>query len=342
MPSKKIRPKYLNWKILLILACTLISFLVSLGPEDLAIFEFLGFKVNLAKIVSVDNKNIENNKNNESASSSGSSSGSEHDNTFPFSLPLPQNPLPNFQEAKKIAKQIFQDNRKTFYCGCTFDKHNKVDTDSCGYIIQQDKRRASRLEWEHIVPVSHLAAHFPCWKKSLCCNKKGECYRGRRCCREIDPEFSKMEADLHNIVPEIGELNAIRSNFRFGVLPHIDAGQFGVCEMKIDPETRRVEPRASIRGIIARTYLYMAAVYPFRLSDSQRQLFEAWNKEYPPDDWEIEWDNRIFFIQGNHNPYISEFKRESSSQISLHISEFEGEGSPHISLLSLHKYIEAI
>lgn len=225
-------------------------------------------------------------------------------------------PLPNFHEAKRAAKQIFKDHPKTFYCGCKFDKHNKIDIASCGYVIQQDKRRAKRLEWEHIVPMSHLAGHFACWKQPLCSKSKDnkqsthskkDSIRGRRCCQKIDPEFSRMEADLHNLVPEIGELNALRSNYRFGMLPHMKAGQFGQCEMKIDSDSRRVEPNKQARGVIARAYLYMADTYDFQLSNSQQQLFSAWNTEYPPEPWEIEWDNRVFKIQGNHNAYIAEY-----------------------------------
>lgn len=219
----------------------------------------------------------------------------------------------NFSEAKRAARILYQDHRQTFYCGCKFDKHNKIDLQSCGYKIQEDPRRAKRLEWEHIVPISHLAAHLPCWKNKLCCNKQGQCFKGRRCCQKSDPQFCKMEADLHNLVPEIGELNAARSNYRFGVLPFVAEGQFGNCEIKIDSETRRVEPRITTRGVIARVYFYMSDSYGFHLSDSQRQLFQSWNALYPPDDWEIERNKRIKEIQGNDNPYISHYLEKKQS-----------------------------
>ncbi len=213
----------------------------------------------------------------------------------------------HFSQAKRLAKLIYADHRVTFYCGCRYDKHGKVDLRSCGYQIQQDKRRARRLEWEHIVPVSLWGNHLPCWKRALCCKKSHMCYKGRACCRKLDPTFSKMEADLHNIVPEIGELNRLRSNYRFGVLPHISSSQFGACEIKIDNQSRRVEPRSQVRGIIARAYLYMAETYGISLSKNQRQLFVAWNKQYPPEAWEIKRNKRIMSIQGNDNSYISQY-----------------------------------
>lgn len=209
----------------------------------------------------------------------------------------------NFTEAKQLARKIYADYRKTFYCSCEFDEQGKIDLKSCGYQIQQDIQRAKRVEWEHIVPISQIAAHLPCWQKKICTKENGERYKGRACCREIDAVFAKMEADLHNLVPEIGELNACRSNFRFGMLAHIKPGQFGECYFKVDRETRRVEPRQEIRGMIARIYLYVADRYAVHLSDSQLQLFKAWDRAFPPDAWELERDNRIAKIQG-HNPYI--------------------------------------
>lgn len=210
----------------------------------------------------------------------------------------------NFSQAKRIAKRIHQDHRRTFYCDCRYDKHaKKVDLKTCGYQAQKDKRRARRIEWEHIVPVSAWGQSLPCWKNAICCKDKDLCYKGRKCCRASDPNFAKMEADLHNLVPAVGELNGLRSNYRFGVL-----GQkyktVGACQMKVDPVARRVEPPFKKRGMVARAYLYMAETYGMPLSDAQWQLFTAWNKEHPPGAWEIERDQRIAHHQGNHNTYI--------------------------------------
>jgi len=63
-----------------------------------------------------------------------------------------------------------------------------------------------------------------------------------------------MHADMHNLAPSIGAVNALRSNFNFAMLPGVES-TFGSCEMKI--EGKRVEPPEAARGIIARTYLYM-------------------------------------------------------------------------------------
>ncbi|RML36461.1 hypothetical protein APX70_07867, partial [Pseudomonas syringae pv. maculicola] len=43
-----------------------------------------------------------------------------------------------------------------------------------------------------------------------------------------DPVYKRAEADLHNLVPSIGEVNGDRSNFSFGWVPE-QKGQYGSC-----------------------------------------------------------------------------------------------------------------
>lgn len=68
---------------------------------------------------------------------------------------------------------------------------------------------------------------------------------------------------------------------------------------------RVAEPPDQIKGMIARTQLYMADAYDsrYRLSRAQRQLFEAWDTRYPPDDWECRREQLIAKVQGNHNKF---------------------------------------
>ncbi len=211
-----------------------------------------------------------------------------------------------FAEAKKAARVLYKDHRITFYCGCRYDKHSrKVDLESCGYKVVKNKKRAERLEWEHIVPVSLWGQSLECWNEAICCDENNSCYKGRNCCRKIDSAFAKMEADLHNLVPAIGEVNARRSNFQFNFLPKI----LDVSGLKIDAKTQQAEPDIRVRGAIARTYLYMADTYEIPLTVQQKELFLAWHADHPPEEWEVERDWRIANIQDHHNPYVSSFQK---------------------------------
>lgn len=196
----------------------------------------------------------------------------------------------SFSESKKLLKEIYKDHQTTFYCGCKYnplDKDNMIDRNSCGYVPRneltkkgKENERANRIEWEHIMPAENFGRHLACWKDG-----------GRKACSK-DPIFNKMEADMHNLVPAIGELNADRSNFRYGAdKPKV--GMYGECKFEVDFDANRTYVRDEIKGDIARAYLYMSKTYNINLSDQERKLMEAWDKQDPIDEWEIEKNKRI-------------------------------------------------
>ena len=113
-----------------------------------------------------------------------------------------------------------------------------------------------------------------------------------------------MEADLHNLVPAVGEINGDRSNYRFGTISG-KRRRYGACDFEVDFKGRVAEPRPEIRGDIARIYFYMAATYGIRLSRRQRRLFEAWGRQDPVDAGELERERRIGEIGGAGNLFVS-------------------------------------
>jgi len=221
------------------------------------------------------------------------------------SVAFSQEEYRTFREVKKQAKIIWQDHRISFYCGCDYDKQLFVSHSSCGY-RPQDTKRANRIEWEHLVPVSWFGHQRPCWKQKICRSKKGELYNGRNCCEKVDDEFRMMYTDLHNLVPVIGEVNKARQYFRFAEMPDNLSNYHG-CEIKIDETLKKVEPKAHLKGAIARAYLYMQKTYDFKLNQQQNKLFRLWNKQHPPDEWERIWNQRIKQAQGTDNTFISDF-----------------------------------
>lgn len=217
---------------------------------------------------------------------------------------LPNTPS-SFRTAKRRAlKVIYKDHRVTFYCLCGYDDQKRVDASKCGYEPRNDNVRARRIEWEHLVSASAFGQHRACWKPGTCPRK-----RGRRCCRKIDSEFRRMEADLQNLVPAVGELNAARSNYRFGDVPG-EAREFGKCDFEVDRTNRITEPPPARRGEIARTYLYMHFAYKkggkagLPLTKAQIERFLKWHRADPPDQWERERNKRIAAIQDGGNPLI--------------------------------------
>lgn len=211
-----------------------------------------------------------------------------------------------FSAAKRRAADIYADHRETFYCGCAYDAELRVEPAACGYVpANPDSRRAQRVEWEHVVPAHAFGHGFAAWRDGhpACVNGAGKAYRGRRCARKQEPDFVAMEADLHNLVPAIGELNGRRSHYGVAMLPG-EPRRFGACDFEV--EDRKVEPRPAVRGDVARTYLYMDAAYPARgvVSAKNAPLLQAWSREDPVDGWECERERRIARQQGNPNPIV--------------------------------------
>ncbi|PMK04904.1 deoxyribonuclease I [Vibrio sp. 10N.261.55.A7] len=205
----------------------------------------------------------------------------------------------SFSQAKVMAKeQVYFDRTQhgTFYCGCEFTFKGRsggvINLESCGYQIRKNETRASRLEWEHIVPASNFGRARQCWQDG-----------GRQNCTRTDPIFSQMEADLFNLTPSVGEVNGDRSNYNFGVAQ--TKPQHGQCDISIDFKNRTVEPKDDIKGFIARTYFYMHSQYHFPISKQQERLFMSWDNQYPVTEWEMERNQRIATIMGHNNPFVT-------------------------------------
>ncbi|OEY67584.1 endonuclease [Marinobacter sp. X15-166B] len=208
----------------------------------------------------------------------------------------------SFRQAKlELRKQVYHDQNQStdgsLYCGCNWQwvgaSGGRVDLASCGYVVRKQQTRAERIEWEHVVPAWVMGHQRQCWQKG-----------GRRECAASDPLFRVMEADMHNLAPAIGEVNADRSNYSFGVLPGTQP-QHGKCEVRVAFDQRAVEPRDAVKGQIARTYFYIHDRYNLRMSRQQQQLLMAWDRQFPVSQWERERDRRIAAIMGHHNPFVT-------------------------------------
>lgn len=177
-----------------------------------------------------------------------------------------------FVQAKKMAAELYKQHPVTFYCECPIIYRGKKltpDLEACGYQVRKQESRANRIEWEHIVPAWEFGHQRQCWQKG-----------GRKNCVDNDPVFARMEGDMHNLVPSVGEVNGDRANYRYSEW-NAKPDQYGKCEMVVDFKARRAQPPSHSRGAIARTYFYMQERYQLTIAEQQRKLFEVWNKKYP-------------------------------------------------------------
>lgn len=212
-----------------------------------------------------------------------------------FSLSVSHYQQNNFQQAKAVAAKI-NAGAPDFYCGCRIHWQGKKgvpDLSSCGYSVRKNANRAGRIEWEHVMPAWEFGHQRQCWQ-----------HGGRKNCSK-DADYRRIESDLHNLQPAIGEVNGDRNNFQYS---QWNGGEqpYGQCSMKVDFKEKLAQPPERARGAIARTYFYMRDQYHLRLSRQQTQLFSVWDKQYPVTAWECERDNRIAQVQGNHNAYVQQ------------------------------------
>ena len=155
-----------------------------------------------------------------------------------------------------------------------------------------------------MVPAENFGRSFIAWREGdpSCVSSKGKHYKGRKCANKVSHEYRLMQADLYNLYPAIGSVNALRQNYNFTMLPSAKS-DFGSCDMRI--EDRKVQPPARARGEIARTYLYFDATYPrYAMSSSQKKLMNVWNKQYPVTREECKRATTIQHIQGNVNTFV--------------------------------------
>jgi len=213
----------------------------------------------------------------------------------------------SFSKSKKILlKKVYFDNQISFYCSNPYEI-KQIKGKEKTLIIQDSKyysprneyyksgkpnTRAQRIEWEHVMPAHNFGKHLQCWQDG-----------GRKNCRK-DNTFKTMEADMHNLVPAIGEVNGDRSNYRYGAdIPKV--GQYGNCQFQVVFKAKRVYPKEDIRGDIARIYFYMSDKYNINLSNQERRMMEVWDRIDPVSEWERIKNKRVEKLQGNKNKYIN-------------------------------------
>ncbi|MCP3923363.1 MAG: endonuclease I [Desulfobacterales bacterium] len=214
--------------------------------------------------------------------------------------------ISSFSKAKKILqKKVYHDHRVTFYCKCPYRKNKTIIKSNNFSPSTKHFKRSRRVEWEHVVPAHSFGQSFKEWRKGdpKCVNRKGRSFKGRKCAEKVNMKYRYMQADLYNLVPANGQVNALRSNYSYAIIPG-EQRQFGACDMEI--RSRKAEPMPEIRGDIARIYFYMDDAYPGRgiISRKNRKMFKAWDKADPIDAWERKRAKRIERIQGNVNRFV--------------------------------------
>ena len=218
---------------------------------------------------------------------------------------------------REMLDKVYYDHRQTLYCGADFTLHKKIilpygfklpnlrQVDFNVYdniTVNELQQKAERMEWEHIVPAQNFGKTFHEWTKGHknCVSQKGKSFKGRQCAVQENEDFRYMYADMYNLYPVIGAVNYLRAHFSPTQFATGQKNIFGSCNMKIS--RNKMEPPDEVKGLIARTYLYMQATYPrYSIGEPAESVLKAWAKQYPVTKWECVRAYRIEKIQGNAN-----------------------------------------
>ncbi len=125
---------------------------------------------------------------------------------------------------------------------------------------------------------------------------------------------SPMKTDLHHLMPTFMHVNSMRGRMPFGEVAREDADYGTNSGARRDGGS--FEPPDSAKGRVARSMLYFFTRYlgtnilpsSFVNSfwNSRIELFLAWNRAYPPSDFERWRNSQVEAVQGNRNPFIDD------------------------------------
>jgi len=221
----------------------------------------------------------------------------------------------SWEEAKTLSALVWEDQipgvgiYESFYCGCSIERRGTsggtLDLASCGYEPRSSEVRASRLEWEHVVPAAFIAKGLSCWTQGapVCTDDLGNAFKGRSCCLLADPAFALAAFDPVNLVPSSGEINSDRLDYPFAEIPGEDR-VYGRCDMEIDRRRGLAEPPSQRRGDIARIWAYMSRAYGLKIPREQADLYQSWIGLDPVSAEELRI-NRAIAREGHRpNPFV--------------------------------------
>lgn len=123
--------------------------------------------------------------------------------------------------------------------------------------------------------------------------------------------FSKdlQKSDLHHLYPTNSQANSMRGNHPFDEVsdgdnvPNCDASQAGIGRTS-SRGLHSFEPPDVTKGNVARALMYFSVRYKMKISPSELEVIERWNRLDPVDFAEQQRNEKVYEAQGNRNPFI--------------------------------------
>lgn len=111
--------------------------------------------------------------------------------------------------------------------------------------------------------------------------------------------------DLHNTKAADSEANSKRGNHPFGIVTTPEWQKAGSVLGTDADGAICFMPRPEVRGDVARTMFYFAAVWGFNIDAKEEAILRAWDKADPVDADEQERNTKVTGKQGNGNDFVT-------------------------------------
>ena len=210
----------------------------------------------------------------------------------------------NRSQAEKILTMVYLDYKKSGLERCDYHYDvtsclDKTIVETAGCSLNENNLT---IGWMQVVLPNFYAKDMTCFKDDGCVSPyTGNTYGGTLCCRQKNVAYQKIQGDLYNYIPVVSLLIEARGTRRFGVVKKAD---FVIGQTRFDKQF--IEPEASVKGDVARVYLYMDKTYNIQLLQTQKKLFLQWHKMDKVDEQECALSKIYKKILKRINPYVEE------------------------------------
>ena len=227
----------------------------------------------------------------------------------------------------------------TFFHTCLFGCNNELVNEILGTNNNTSLKQRLKITTNEFGLSKHRKMNYKLSIISLhgivqMCSKECPIYYEKKSndeinCEHIVPQsffnhVKVMKSDLHHIYPAYKSINLARGVCKFAEIPDEGAEFIYLTEnsspslettfckstCKISKLLGTFEPSNESKGRVARACAYFFTKYAVFLTKMWQVIdintMVEWHEKYPPDGSEKKREKAVFYVQKNHNPYITQ------------------------------------
>jgi endonuclease I len=213
-------------------------------------------------------------------------------------------------EAQQTKHRTYDGSRDNYWREIYPDRSAEEKPYSELYCERQFRKKTAPLTLEHAYPANWMVAAKQCGTRDRC--------------RSEHDDFGYIEADFHNLFPAVEPANRARSNNLFGILGEDAPRPVRNCPLKVDTQANIAEPRAVVRGNLARAIFYIAHTYELPIDRGMFPILIEWHRRDPVTRDERAIHDRVTLSQETTNRFVTGQLDPARVRFRLCAAEFEG------------------